>query len=449
MTGDAVAKGGVGAIYRTTDPQWMYKEYSSPDKAPRPAPFQRLVDVGRDILVQQGLPIAARPESSVNWPVDIIRDRGGRIEGCVLPAIPQRYFRADLGKVNTLDFLVMRRGRPPAALSRVIVLLRLAEILAYVHDKRLVHGDLNAKNVAWTLDPQPTAYLIDCDGMVPQHPPPTVGVQAAHWTDPRVIDKVVPAPDHYSDWYCLALAFYRGLLLPQGGSLAKHNGVWAAPSQIPHDLDPRIATLLRRGLANALDASGRPEPAEWVRAVLDVYVQGERYDDQALALLDRALTAPLPDTSGPGFVQMPRPHPPAPPARPRTMPTARPVSPPPRPQPHPTGPRPLPGPPQPTWRQPVAPSITYTPFPAQPFYRPPQAFARWAMNGGKRWWIPLLLLTILFWPVGLVLCSIVLVQALTADPDAYGRMKAIVSSTAGIAMCSLHALLFLISLIAI
>jgi hypothetical protein len=417
LVGDWLAKGGVGAIYRTTDPRWVYKEYSSPGKAPPAAYLQRLVNVGRDVLLEQGLQIASQPESSVNWPVDIIRNSGQGITGCILPAIPQRYFRADVGGINTLDFLVMRRARPPAAKARVIVLLRLAEILAYINEKKLVHGDINAKNVAWTLTPQPSAYLIDCDGIVPQYPPPTAGVQAVHWTDPRVIDNVVPAHDHYSDWYCLALAFYRGLLLPQGGSLAKRDGLWAVPSQIPDDLDPRIANLLRRALADALDAKGRPEPAEWVRAILDVYVPGGRYDDEALSVLDRAIAMSKAKTSGPEFVRVPPLSRPAPP-KPRTPPTAQPTSarPPPQrqppAQPSPTAQRV----PQPYGPQmavpPGAPLSLSKPYRGQQHYRRPHTFARGATNGGKEWSTPLLLVLILG-PIGVFF--LILVSALASS----------------------------------
>ncbi|MFB9338122.1 hypothetical protein, partial [Actinoplanes octamycinicus] len=312
VVGEAINAGGVGSIFRTTDPKWVYKEYHSPDKAPPAEHLQRLVDIGRDVLIRQGQEIGSRPESSINWPVDVVRDAGGRIVGCVLPAIPDRYFHPTLNCVNTIEFLVMRRSGPPAATYRMVVLLRMAEILAFVHSKRLVHGDVNAKNVAWTLRPEPAAYLIDCDGMVPQDPPPTSGVQANYWTDPRVVDRVVPAQDHYSDWYCLALAFYRGLLLPAGGNLPKVNGTWAAPSQIPDDLDPRIAGLLRRGLTDPLDPSRRPEPAEWVTTLMQVYIVGGKYDDAALAKLDRALGMPKPDPVT--FTPLPpTPPPPSPP----------------------------------------------------------------------------------------------------------------------------------------
>jgi hypothetical protein len=438
VVGDSISKGGVGAIFRTTDPSWVYKEYHSPDKAPPAEHLERLVAVGRDVLIRQGQQIGSQPESSINWPVDIVRTPDGRIIGCVLPAIPDRYFHPTLGNVNTLDFLVMRRSSPPAAKFRMIVLLRMAEILAFVHGKKLVHGDVNAKNVAWTLSPEPSAYLIDCDGMVPQDPPPATGVQANYWTDPRVVDRVAPAHDQYSDWYCLALAFYRGLLLLQGGNLSKQNGVWSAPGQIPPDLDPRIAALMRRGLTDPLDARKRPEPAEWVRTLIEVYVVGNKYDDAALARLDKALNAPKP-----------KPFHPLPPTVPPHVTPPSHVTPPPHVTPprHQATHRPPPPPARP-WQQPQY----HQPPQQQPPYQPPQywahgkppgAMARWAMEGGVRWYLPLALMMFACGPVGVIVCIIVLVQTLQTDRAAYGRTAALVSSGIALGFVALYLLILL------
>jgi hypothetical protein len=456
VVGDSISRGGIGAIFRTTDPKWVYKEYHSPDKAPPAEHLERLVGVGRDVLIRQGLPIGARPESSINWPVDIVRRPDGRIVGCVLPTIPDRYFNPSLGTVNTLDFLVMRRASPPPAKFRMIVLLRMAEILAFVHSKGLVHGDVNAKNVAWTVDPEPAAYLIDCDGMVPQSPPPATGVQASYWTDPRVLDRVIPAHDRYSDWYCLALAFYRGLLLIQGGNLGKQNGVWSAPGQIPSDLDPRVAALLRRGLTDPLDATKRPEPAEWARTMVEVYVAGGRYDDAALARLDKALNAPKPKpvTLQPTFTPLPqpgRPPSPAPQQRPSAPPPhqQRPYQPPPNQQrPYQPPPRPQPAP---HWQQSNPP--TYAPPPPVPMYpnqqtgsgRVPGSMARWAMGGGARWYVPFCLLVLGCWPIGAVVCALVLIQTLPADRSHPGRTGALVCSGIGLGVGVLFTLSTLVN----
>src|SRR4051812_19291924 len=112
----------------------------------------------------------------------------------------------------------------------------MAEILAYLDSCGLVHGDVGGKKVVWSITPDPVVYRIDCDGLMPQPPAPTVGVQTPGWTDPRLFERLIPAHDHLSDWYALGLAMYRGLLL-QPGNLDRKDGIWPAPSQIPPELD--------------------------------------------------------------------------------------------------------------------------------------------------------------------------------------------------------------------
>lgn len=212
----AVNRGGVGAIFPTADAALVYKEYLSPDGAPSVENLRRLVEIGRNVLVEQRKAPGETPESSVNWPVDVVlANHGRRPRGVLLPAIPSSLLN-EFGQPRGLEFLILARTSPPPAKGRVVLLLRMAEIQAYIDALGLVHGDINAKNLAWTLQPQPIMYLIDCDGMVPQSPPPQAGVHAMGWVDPRVADKLVPAPDHLSDRYALALAMYRGLLLVSG-----------------------------------------------------------------------------------------------------------------------------------------------------------------------------------------------------------------------------------------
>lgn len=336
---DVLSKGGVGSIHRTRDPRWVFKRYLRPDKAPDLRHLRQLVEIGREVLVRQRAEPGQTPESSVNWPVDVALGRDGSVTGVVLPAIPAALFN-EFDKPRGLEFLVMARAHPPAAKGRVALLLRMAEILAFVNARGLVHGDVTGKNLAWTMLPIPVMYLIDCDGMVPQHPPPTVGVQSMGWTDPRVLDGVVPAHDQYSDWYALALAMYRGLLLTPGKLDTKTDGKWPAPSQIPDALSPRIAYLLHRGLDDPLDAQRRPSPGEWANALVEEYLPAGRFRDSSLAILDKISTprqtfTPLPDDDRTDSGAKPRT------SRPRVAQTPRPpASPPPPGRPHPPPPPP-------------------------------------------------------------------------------------------------------------
>ncbi len=381
MSADVLNKGGVGAIHRTDDPGLVYKEYFDSAKAPRRADLDRLVAVGRSVLLEQGKAPGDTPESSVNWPVDLVLTPSGRVKGVVLPIIPAALQDSALNTVRTLDFLVMARAKPPASRARVALLIRMAEILDFVHSRGLVHGDVNGKNLAWSVDPNVIMYLIDCDGMVPQSPPPVAGVQAMGWTDPRVIDRVIPAHDHLSDRYALALAMYRGLLLTPGKLDQKSQGRWPEPGKIPSDMPASVATLLRRGLA-ALDGESRSTPREWVTALVETYVPNGSFASRELDALDRASARAAPVKP---FVPLP----PVP-----SQPTPTPVvgTPTRRPGPPPSYPQRPPYPQAPSYPQ--GPS-----YPQRPPYRHPQppppqygtprlgGVGRHALDGGVGWYI--------------------------------------------------------------
>ena len=382
---DVLSKGGVGSIHRTDDPGLVYKNYFDPQKAPSREHLEKLVAVGRDVLVNQGMKPGDTPESSVNWPVDIVPAAHGGVQGVVLPIIPPELFNADPGNVRMLEFLVMKRARPPRATGRVALLIRMAEILAFVDAKGLVHGDVNGKNLAWTTDPKIIVYLIDCDGMLPQSPRPAAGVQAMGWADPRVLDRLIPAHDHLSDRYALALAMYRGLLLTPGKLDTKpSDGRWPEPGKIPDAFPAELATLLRRGLT-ALDGERRAAPQEWANALMTAYVPNGAYATQKLAELDRMS----------GIDTVPPPKKPVPTGRFRDLPPVAP-SPgrPPAPPVRPPVPVPLPVPPprvQPPYRPPPPPpqGAQWPPRPQVPvppahvnMASPPGRVAQQALGGG-------------------------------------------------------------------
>jgi hypothetical protein len=494
-----LSSGGVGIIYATDRPDIVYKEYKDAAKAPQRQHLELLVSIGRQVIVEQRIPVGAQPESSINWPLDIVSGPGGAVTGVILPAIPRPLYHEDHNRPRDLQFLILARSNPPAADARVALLLRMAEIFAYIDFRKLVHGDLSYRNLVWTLRPEPVMYLIDCDGMRPQDPPPTEGVQSIGFTDPRVIEGSIPAHDHRSDWYALALAMYRGLLL-RPGNLEKRDGRWPKVSNLPPELDARIAALLRQALDHPLDADARPTPAEWVAALRAAYLPNGAWDRKALAALDRVAEkrpqptpafTPLPPVSDgrsptrrPTGRPRPRPrHRPAPPLQPSLGPpyglpssSPSPYGPPPPPPPL-YGPPPPPppssygllssspspyGPPPPppsSYDPPAPPPSLYDPPPSSlipsgpislpspyspppPPYRPPSdrqpsALARWAMTKGSRYHATSWAMTCCAWPASLILQIIVLTQLVRTPPYYPRRTWAIVAAAFYLALSAL------------
>jgi hypothetical protein len=429
---DIVSKGGVGAIHRTDDPDIVYKEYLSPSKAPSREDLERLVVVGRKVLIHQGLKPGDTPESSVNWPVDLHLAADRAVVGVLLPTIPRTLFNR-FGDVRGLEFLVLRRGEPPPAVGRVALLIRMAEILAYLQDCGLVHGDVNGKNLAWSLTPQPTMYLIDCDGMVPQSPPPTTGVQAAGWTDPRLLDRRIPAHDHYSDWYALALAIYRGLMLVPGRLDTKNkHGDWPRPSQILPSVPRNVRDLLDQALSDPLDVAHRPSPRAWVDGLIRAFVKDTQFDHAVLRRIDDDIAKrdPAQKSAPTTFTQLPQ----VDWNSQQRIPTPTPVPTAPTPG-HPTPPyqRVPPAPPKPTYQPPrprptyVPPPPTYPPAPLFESARPIGGLADRALLGGFAWYVKGILSTFLIPAIAMIYTGIALRQMRRVSPDEHGVTRARIS----------------------
>jgi hypothetical protein len=248
----------------------------------------RIRQLGREVLVHGTQRPAATPEASVNWPIDSVEDRNGAVLGVVIPKIPDSFF-LPRDAPRSLDFLHFARAQPPPpdASIRVSVLIRVAEIFAWLDRHDLVHGDFSDKNIVWRAAPEPGAYLIDCDWLHSKRPPPTHGTVTPGWIDPRLLDGMISAHDHYSDWYALALAIYRGLSLTPGWLGERlDDGTWPKPAALPTHLHPQVRALLEQTLGNATEPRARAKPAQWVSVLRSSFVKANGFNNTALTELD-------------------------------------------------------------------------------------------------------------------------------------------------------------------
>ncbi|MCU7725608.1 hypothetical protein ODJ79_17910 [Actinoplanes sp. KI2] len=102
-----------------------------------------------------------------------------------------------------------------------------------------------------------------------------------------------------------------------------------------------------------------------------------------------------------------------------------------------------------TWQQPTDPppilgTLPYPPLPVE-HRKPPGAMARWAMNGGIRWYLPLCLLFIGCPPIGVGLCALVFIQTSLADRSHNGRNAALIGSGIGLGVGALYLSSLLVS----
>jgi hypothetical protein len=169
---------------------------------------------------------------------------------------------------------------------RLRLMRQLAGVMALLHHVDLVHGDVAAQNILWTLSPRPSIFLIDCDGM---HSDGVEGNGGSTdgWADPRKEEEVIASQDMRSDWFALALAIWR-----------------VTTPRIP----PPFRSLLVRTFEDVMGATRRPAPSEWVEALDEVL--GSKQGQRSLQrLVPPQRTAP----AGPR-TRKPSPSRPAPPA---------------------------------------------------------------------------------------------------------------------------------------
>ncbi|WNI16102.1 hypothetical protein [Actinacidiphila sp. ITFR-21] len=313
--------GGQSVLYLCDDPagrRRVYKRYKLPlaDRA-EVAQLGRLATTGREVVRRAEGPdgkgeLARTPESSVNWPIDLVDGPGGTLAGVVLPLIPDSFMRDDRKgsrRPRTLDFHKAWVADPPTARTRVGVLVRVCDVFDYLDQQQLVHGDVSWKNIVWRGD-DPHAYLIDCDGLRPRSPLPASAPSTPEWRDPRLVVRTVPSHDHFSDRYALALVLYRVLFLNPGGPRWRVPGrEWITAANYPDRLAPRLRDLFSRAFDDPAATTGRPTAAAWRAALLDTFMPGgSAYRADALWVLDEyanthhrtTFTPPGQGPAGPG-----------------------------------------------------------------------------------------------------------------------------------------------------
>ena len=149
------------------------------------------------------------------------------------------------------DGLHLRRlgMEEPPPQTRLRIVWSLAETVAFLHQHRVVIGDLSSRNVLWRTDAG--VLLVDCDSVTlggigaPLPPASTVD-----WDDPAQPDLVAAS----SDVYKLALLVLR---------IVSRHFQTRDPALADEQLDAAGRSLLRMSLDN--DPAARPQAQAWER----------------------------------------------------------------------------------------------------------------------------------------------------------------------------------------
>jgi Phosphotransferase enzyme family len=182
--GELLAEGGEGRVFEVLSggPElgWprVYKEL----RRPCPVPELSALVSFPSVLASADAVLSARVLSSSAWPACVVV--GGEAElalGTVMPRAPQEFWvrhRDGANRLASLSYLANDPDRlavaygvllpAPGAPERVALVYALARLLDAWQSgpprPQVVHGDLSAKNILWSLQAAPSVYVLDCDG---------------------------------------------------------------------------------------------------------------------------------------------------------------------------------------------------------------------------------------------------------------------------------------------
>lgn len=299
----AAALPAVGAQPEAEPPsQYLFKQFRSPVPASTLKPLEEyLPTLGRE---RPGHLARARAASS--WPLHLVGDEAGdMVVGTVLPRAPAGFWlahREGPARLATLSYLAGDPDRievaygvrvpPPGAAGRVAVVYALARLLEAwqrpvptkgaqpadaaedeCRTPAVVHGDLSAKNVLWTVTPVPAVFVLDCDGarLLDDHELQVQDTRpratTPNWEDPAL--RPDEAPRLWVDRYSLALIFLRIV----GAANYPLQARQRSQPKVSLDLElprswrrledmPGLWELCERSLSLA-EPSQRPAPTEW------------------------------------------------------------------------------------------------------------------------------------------------------------------------------------------
>lgn len=292
--GPELGSGGQGWVYRVHDqpePR-AFKKYKSPSRAD-PAALQTLIDLPGTLQPSQ----RDRLLEHAAWPLSRVY-KSGQLSGFLMREIPARFSGPNAAGsriLRELQFLLYDRKpmwgdiiSPDGvdSQSRVDVAREFSALMAMLHAKALVVGDVSLLNVLWAgAAGQPSdIFLIDCDGIrrLGRNPVMTQP-ETPDWNDRRMPPT---GPDLDTDRYKLALVVGRTLsrkayIRPEADSLS-----------LPGDLPDRMRTRVEELWKQAARPHGqRPDANQWQQALSnrdEIAVSTPRIRDRHPQGIDKA-----------------------------------------------------------------------------------------------------------------------------------------------------------------
>jgi hypothetical protein len=266
--GDQLGSGGQGVVYRVlgNPDSLVFKQYKVPGADE--IALRLLVDLPMQLQPSE----RDRLQEQTAWPLARVYDKG-RLSGFLMYQIPKEFCApnsAGTMKLRAAMYLVYPRNPlwgeivPSDGVSiqvRIDVALEFARLMALLHTKALVIGDVSMNNVLWTSTGAPgtTIFLIDCDGIRKLGRRPVLPqAETPDWHDPN---QPKSGPDLDTDRYKLALLV--GRVLCCSAYLRPERDQLTLP-ELPDRMAVRIEGLWKQA---AGPYGLRPDANQWMLAL--------------------------------------------------------------------------------------------------------------------------------------------------------------------------------------
>ncbi|MFI7012053.1 hypothetical protein [Streptomyces sp. NPDC050145] len=261
---DKAGDGGQGEVHVVAGQgRLLYKGYREPHKVDGAALAAlvsyrlRLQEADRERLDREAA-----------WPLCRVLD-GSRVTGFLMNRAPNPMtWATSKGDSRLIDLsYLLREAKPawsavvqPAPQARRALAIALTEAIGRLHAAGLVLGDLSQSNVLWTLDPVPSVFLLDCDGIrLVGRAPVLPQADTPDWHDPLASPGTATVDsDRYKAALMIGRVLARDAYARPGKPLIPVTGV----------LDARREEAVRRLWDQAGGpAGGRPDLGQWRNAL--------------------------------------------------------------------------------------------------------------------------------------------------------------------------------------
>jgi hypothetical protein len=266
-----LGEGGSATIYDVSEFEGSltYKKYRRPRSA---AGIERVIRIAR----QASGGDSAFIEAHFAWPVAAVISADGELAdgelvGVLIPKAPSIYWvhlTTGVDRVRDLNYLFYETRSakvgvtPVDGRDKLRIIRGLAEAFIFLKRYGLVHEDPSAQNVLWSIDPEPTVYLLDCDSLREEISAPDEPlVTTLDWTDPRILDGEIARPDYQSAVYVLALTVARAF-----GSPSWRPPVTEKPDTALSDLQvpPQLREIVKQSIVSR---GSRPSLELWLKVL--------------------------------------------------------------------------------------------------------------------------------------------------------------------------------------